>query len=311
MSGEIESVGTLIYFQFIQLAVVGLPAILTMWLLRTRWLAHLPNATALLAQRWLGAPLGALTAIAALVITIVPAVITGSYRAGHSWQAFQYSLTPSTENSAGGLLLLFLVQSLFEEALFRGIGLALLAMLLMWVAELLWLPAEKRRFGTRSSETEPQEVAAWRMGAWFYCGLLANIVVAGGFGLVHSSNPNISPVALVNILLAGMWLGLLLWRTCSLLAAWAGHFVWNAALALLSLPVSGYAILRMPLGFGISGAMDGLLTGGQFGPEGSLLCTVAFTALTAWLTHSTLSQLRTKTIPTSSESGIAAEKLAG
>jgi hypothetical protein len=93
----------------------------------------------------------------------------------------------------------------------------------------------------------------------------------------------VSDIALANILLAGLWLGLLLWSRASLVCAWSAHFVWNTALALLGLPVSGFTLLPPALGFGFTGARPGLLTGGTFGPEASLPCSVAFGVLTAWL----------------------------
>jgi membrane protease YdiL (CAAX protease family) len=92
------------------------------------------------------------------------------------------------------------------------------------------------------------------------------------FALFHLFNPDSSALALVNILLAGMVLAGLVERTGSLWSATLAHGVWNFALScLLSLPVSGFRIFHL---LNVSATGDKRLTGGGFGPEGSLLLTL-------------------------------------
>lgn len=101
------------------------------------------------------------------------------------------------------------------------------------------------------------------------------------FSLLHALNPNVSAVALLNIILAGLVLAALVERSGSLWGATLAHGFWNFAIAcLVSLPVSGIALFHL-LAVSISG--DERLTGGSFGPEGSVLLTLLGLALTAWL----------------------------
>jgi len=101
------------------------------------------------------------------------------------------------------------------------------------------------------------------------------------FSLLHAANPNVSRVALLNIVLAGMVLAALVERTGSLWSATIAHGVWNFALAcLLSVPVSGVSVFHL-LSVKITG--DPTVTGGGFGPEGSAVLTVLGVLLTLWL----------------------------
>jgi uncharacterized protein len=91
------------------------------------------------------------------------------------------------------------------------------------------------------------------------------------FSLLHALNPSVSWVALTNIVLAGMILAALVERSGSLWSATVAHGVWNWAVAcVFSLPVSGIRIFRL---FDMSIQGDERLTGGGFGPEGSLALT--------------------------------------
>jgi uncharacterized protein len=99
----------------------------------------------------------------------------------------------------------------------------------------------------------------------------AALVTALGFGLLHGLNPNFSVAALLNTCLAGVLLALLVERSGSLWAAVLAHGVWNFSVAsLASLPVSGLEVFHL-LNATVTGPEP--LTGGGFGPEGSLLLT--------------------------------------
>jgi membrane protease YdiL (CAAX protease family) len=101
------------------------------------------------------------------------------------------------------------------------------------------------------------------------------------FALLHIFNSGISPVALVNIVIAGLILAAMVERSGSLWSATLAHGVWNFAVAcLLSVPVSGVPLFHL-LDVSISGR--DLVTGGAFGPEGSLVLTLLGIFLAAWL----------------------------
>src|SRR6185369_10507242 len=89
------------------------------------------------------------------------------------------------------------------------------------------------------------------------------------FGLAHLLNPGVTPLAVVNIALAGVFLSLAFFTPGGLWTSSGAHLGWNLGLAGLAAPVSG---LPLPLPW-----LDYLpggprwLTGGSFGPEGGVL----------------------------------------
>jgi membrane protease YdiL (CAAX protease family) len=110
---------------------------------------------------------------------------------------------------------------------------------------------------------------------------LAALVSSALFSLLHVWNPNVSLAALLNIVLAGMVLAALVERTGSLWSATLAHGVWNFAVAcLLSVPLSGVPLFHL-LRVSIPG--DPRVTGGGFGPEGSVVLTAIGLLLTAFL----------------------------
>lgn len=111
----------------------------------------------------------------------------------------------------------------------------------------------------------------------FWAALASSVL----FSLLHTLNPNVSAIALFNIILAGLVLAALVERSGSLWGATIAHGFWNFAIAcLLSLPVSGIRLFHL-LDVSISG--DETLTGSSFGPEGSLALTLLGLGLTAVL----------------------------
>jgi membrane protease YdiL (CAAX protease family) len=97
------------------------------------------------------------------------------------------------------------------------------------------------------------------------------------FAALHGLNPDVSPVALLNTFLVGMILTFLVEQSGSLWSATLAHGVWNFAISsLISLPVSG---VRLPHLLALSVDGPALLTGGGFGPEGSLLLSLLAVAV--------------------------------
>ncbi|MEN3329924.1 MAG: protease family protein [Acidobacteriota bacterium] len=145
-----------------------------------------------------------------------------------------------------GSAALFFLAALAEEAMFRGYGLQTLSR-----AKLAWL------------------------------GVLLTSVP---FGLVHLNNPNVVPVVtMTNTVLAGIWLAAAYLRTRSLWLAVGVHWSWNWALGwFFGLPVSGMTIVSNPL----VEAQDlgpKWLTGGTYGIEGGVACTIALILFTVFL----------------------------
>ncbi|MBT8463012.1 MAG: CPBP family intramembrane metalloprotease, partial [Gemmatimonadetes bacterium] len=94
------------------------------------------------------------------------------------------------------------------------------------------------------------------------------------FAALHGANPGVGWTAFGNTLLAGILLGILYWRTLSLWWVTGAHFAWNWTMGVaIGLPVSGLDVG----GILVEGTTVGpiLWTGGDYGPEGGLLLTVA------------------------------------
>jgi membrane protease YdiL (CAAX protease family) len=131
--------------------------------------------------------------------------------------------------------LLLLPAALLEEVVFRGVGQVVLA----------------KAFG--------------RIPALVGLSLL--------FALSHISNPNPTFLGLLNIAVAGVFLGIAFYAPGGIWTAWGAHFGWNLTLAALDAPVSGWPF-RIPLiDYQPGGPV--WLTGGSFGPEGGLLASIA------------------------------------
>ena len=110
----------------------------------------------------------------------------------------------------------------------------------------------------------------------------ALVVTSIVFALLHLPNPGVGWVGLANITGAGLFLGALFLRTGSLWWASGAHLGWNWSHAFLAdLSVSGLELVDAPL---VEPVLSGpaWLSGGGFGPEGSVLATVAVFAAAAW-----------------------------
>ena len=110
----------------------------------------------------------------------------------------------------------------------------------------------------------------------------ALVALSALFGLAHLYNPNVTALGVVNIMAAGVFLGLAFYAPGGIWTAFGAHLGWNGTLAALDAPVSGLPFQIPMIDYEPGGPQ--WLTGGAFGPEGGLTATVAIalaSALTA------------------------------
>ena len=105
------------------------------------------------------------------------------------------------------------------------------------------------------------------------------------FAFIHLDNPNaVVGFTFFNTLLAGAWLAVAYLRTRSLWLPLGLHFGWNFAMgSFLGLPVSGItSVSPAPLLRAVDTGPT-WLTGGHYGVEGGVACTLALIASTLYL----------------------------
>lgn len=101
------------------------------------------------------------------------------------------------------------------------------------------------------------------------------------FALVHVFNPAVPALGIANVALGGVLLGLTYMRDENLWMPVFLHFSWNVMQGpLLGFPVSGVDLHPI---LTVSRAGPALWTGGDFGFEGSLFCTLVLAAAILWL----------------------------
>lgn len=100
------------------------------------------------------------------------------------------------------------------------------------------------------------------------------------FSLLHTGNPGVSVIALLNIFLFGLFASMLTLRRGSIWMVGALHSMWNFAQGnFFGIPVSGIAGIPSPLvSEPTSGARAELVNGGAFGLEAGLAVTVVLAA---------------------------------
>ena len=159
-------------------------------------------------------------------------------------------LIPTIRSMIGSAILLF-VAALAEEAMFRGYGLQTLSR-----AKLAWIGV---------------------------------FLTSVPFALVHLGNPNVVPgVTFANTALAGVWLAAAYLRTRSLWLPLGVHWSWNWALGwFFGLPISGIKLVSNPL---LKAQESGpkWLTGGSYGIEGGVACTISLIIITIFLWRTSL-----------------------
>jgi len=93
------------------------------------------------------------------------------------------------------------------------------------------------------------------------------------FGFLHLFNAGFSILPLINIILVGIFFSVYAYRTDNIIGACAIHSMWNFAQGnIYGIPVSGMNMGSSILQ--ISNFSDSLLSGGTFGAEGGLACTI-------------------------------------
>ena len=104
------------------------------------------------------------------------------------------------------------------------------------------------------------------------------------FGFVHLNNPNVVPgVTFANTAFAGVWLAAAYLRTRSLWFPLGVHWGWNWALGwIFGLPISGLRIVSHPILIG-EDAGPAWLTGGRYGIEGGVACSIALIVSTLFI----------------------------
>lgn len=102
------------------------------------------------------------------------------------------------------------------------------------------------------------------------------------FGLLHLANPSVTRLSTANTVLIGVLLAVCYLKTRGLWLPAGVHFGWNFCLGYVySLPVSGIVLRYRLLAAEVSGPT--YLTGGNYGPEGSVVTTVVIVVAVVWL----------------------------
>lgn len=113
---------------------------------------------------------------------------------------------------------------------------------------------------------------------------LGIILTSVPFGFAHLWNPNVVPgVTFANTVLAGVWLAAAYLKTRSLWFPLGVHWGWNLALGpLFGLPISGARMFSNSILRG-EDVGPAWLTGGSYGIEGGVACTVAMIVFTLFV----------------------------
>lgn len=115
---------------------------------------------------------------------------------------------------------------------------------------------------------------------------VAIIVFSVSFGLFHLNNPNITFLAVLNIILAGVWFSVAYLKTRTLWFPTIMHATWNFFQGYVySFPVSGLE-WGQPSLLRLRQSGPEWITGGHFGPEGGVLTTLVLVIATVFIIKS-------------------------
>jgi membrane protease YdiL (CAAX protease family) len=112
---------------------------------------------------------------------------------------------------------------------------------------------------------------------------LALLITALLFAVVHISNPDVTILPVLNVFVAGLLLGINYIYTKNLWFSIFFHFIWNVFQG----PVLGYEVSGFDMPFILEQNLEGpaLLTGGEFGFEGSIICLLLIILFTTWFAY--------------------------
>lgn len=101
------------------------------------------------------------------------------------------------------------------------------------------------------------------------------LIMSSVFGIGHVNNPNATALSTANVVLAGIWLSFAYQKTRSLWLPFGLHMAWNfTQTTVYGFPTSGMTFSDQRL-WNATVAGPAWVTGGPFGPEGSVLATIA------------------------------------
>ena len=190
-----------------------------------------------------------------LIIGII--ALLGGFSEGTSFLPF----TQSPEQNLLKTVLLYASSALAEETAFRLFGIGILLIPLTMLFNYLTKQRKKDDYEKKSS-----------LQAVYQMGMILNLLIALIFGLVHKDSPGFSLISFLNISISGFIYGYLFLVQKDILAAWSMHFSWNLIQIFAGLPVSGkYLPTASLMGNTITGARENIISGGSYGPEGSIV----------------------------------------
>ncbi|HEX3940719.1 MAG TPA: type II CAAX endopeptidase family protein [Acidobacteriaceae bacterium] len=106
---------------------------------------------------------------------------------------------------------------------------------------------------------------------------LATLLLSAIFGAVHLSNPSASAASITITVFAGWLLSIAYLRTRALWFSWGWHFAWNVSMGVIfGLPISGLTRFSPVVQSNTVGPV--WLTGGNYGPEGSIIAAIVLLA---------------------------------
>lgn len=184
----------------------------------------------------------------ALGMMLVTGIVAIEFAAGWSSQSTQAHRLFSDEPRSlelAALVVLFLCVGIYEELAFRGYMLKNLAEGWNWSV-----------VGSKNA---------------IFAAVLATSLL---FGIIHGINPHATAISISNTVLSGFLFSLGLLLTGELAIPIGFHITWNLSQSVVfGLPVSGVSLGSGLLALQTTG--PDWLTGGDYGQEGGLLCTLA------------------------------------
>ncbi len=262
------------------------------------WLDHavlrrLGPTFALRAQpSWRKLTFGAALGMGAIALIVTATWFMAGFSTGSGFQEYAVGCREALAESSrsdgdmmyihnlGMALIIHGFSALAEEIVFRSMGMGLLMMLLFWITRIM---AGKLGFGPAHGDLNETAIR-WNRSAWLVIGVIVNLALSVCFGLIHVGSPGATTISLINITLSGLIYGQLFILQGNILGAWTMHWFWNVTQSALGLPVSGKLVADGPLlGSGFTGARDGIVSGGMYGPEGSIIAVAVQLLILLWI----------------------------